>query len=350
MWYSIPIMYICKNVQALVAYTPGEQPKDPGIIKLNTNENPYPPSPKVAEALKTFDYARLRLYPDPLFMALRQRIAEIHGCQIQQIFIGNGSDEILALCTRAFVENDGSIGYFVPSYSLYPVLAEIRGAGKRPVALNNDFTWRMPEPYGASLFLMTNPNAPTSMMHDKKVVTAFCKAFGGVVLIDEAYVDFADSSCMDLALASDNPNTLVMRTFSKSFSLAGLRFGYVIGPAPLISALYKIKDSYNMDMLAQAVGLAALSDLPHMRGNVLKIRATRTRLTAELRRRGWRVCDSQTNFLFASPPGGDAGKVFEALKASKIFVRYFPGAVTGEYLRITVGTDAQMDALLACLH
>jgi len=350
MWYSIPIMYICKNVQALVAYTPGEQPKDPGIVKLNTNENPYPPSPKVAEALRAFDYARLRLYPDPLFLTLRQRIAEIHGCQTGQIFIGNGSDEILALCTRAFVENDGSVGYFMPSYSLYPVLAEIRGAEKRPVALTKDFAWRMPEPYGASLFLMTNPNAPTSMMYDKKVVAAFCKAFGGVVLIDEAYVDFADSSCMDLALAADNPNTLVMRTLSKSFSLAGLRFGYLIGPEPLISAVYKIKDSYNMDMLAQAVGLAALSDLPYMRGNVLKIRATRARLTAELRRRGWRVCDSQTNFLFASPPDGDAGKVFEALKASKIFVRYFPGPVTGDYLRITVGTDAQADALLACLH
>ncbi len=342
-------MYICKNVQALEAYTPGEQPKDPGIIKLNTNENPYPPSPNVAEALKAFDAARLRLYPDPVFTALRQRIAEIHGCRPQQIFIGNGSDEILALCTRAFVENDGSVGYFVPSYSLYPVLAEIRGAEQRPVALNADFTWRMPKACGASLFLMTNPNAPTSMAHDKEVVAAFCRSFGGVVLIDEAYGDFADTDCMDLALAGANANTLVMRTFSKSFSLAGLRFGYVIGPEELIAALYKIKDSYNMDMLAQVVGLAALNDLPYMRENVRKIRATRERLTAELRRRGWRVCDSQTNFLFARPPDGDACRVFDALKAAKIFVRYFPAPATREYLRITVGTDAQMDALLAHL-
>lgn len=339
-------MYICKNVQALEAYTPGEQPKDPGIIKLNTNENPYPPSPKVAEALKAFDYARLRLYPDPVFMALRQRIAEIHGCSVQQIFIGNGSDEILALCTRAFVENDGSVGYFQPSYSLYPVLTESRGVELRPVKLNADFTWRMPEGFGASLFFMTNPNAPTSMMYDKAVVTAFCKAFDGVVLIDEAYGDFADSNCMDLVLAEGNANTLVMRTFSKSFSLAGMRFGYVIGPAELIGALYKIKDSYNMDMLAQVVGLAALNDLPYMQANVRKIRATRERLTAELRRRGWRVCESQTNFLFARPPDGDAKRVFEALKAAKIFVRYFPGPATGEYLRITIGTEEQTDALL----
>jgi histidinol-phosphate aminotransferase len=342
-------MYICKNVQALEAYTPGEQPKDPGIVKLNTNENPYPPSPRVAEALRVFDAARLRLYPDPLFLEVCQRIADSHGCSASQVFVGNGSDEILALCTRAFVENNGSIGYFVPSYSLYPVLAEIRGVERRPVALNPDFTWRMPDGFGASLFFMTNPNAPTSMMHDKVTVTAFCKAFDGVVLIDEAYGDFADTNCLDLALAAGNANTLVMRTFSKSFSLAGLRFGYVIGPDALIGALYKIKDSYNMDMLAQVVGLAALSDLPYMRENVRRLRATREQLTVQLRQLGWRVCDSQTNFLFARPPDGDAKRVFDALKAAKIFVRYFPGPSTGEFLRITVGTDEQMEKFVRAL-
>jgi histidinol-phosphate aminotransferase len=282
-------------------------------------------------------------------MAVRQRIAEIHGCSVQQIFIGNGSDEILALCTRAFVENSGSVGYFTPSYSLYPVLTESRGVEMRPVALNADFTWRMPEGYSASLFFMTNPNAPTSMLYEPAVVAAFCKTFNGVVLVDEAYGDFADSSCLALALAADNANTLVMRTFSKSFSLAGMRFGYVLGPEELIGALYKIKDSYNMDMLAQLVGLAALNDLPYMRENVRKIRATRERLTDELRRRGWRVCESQTNFLFARPPDGDARRVFDRLKAAKIFVRYFPGPATGEYLRITIGTDGQTERLVECL-
>jgi len=342
-------MIICKNVQALTAYTPGEQPKDPAIVKLNTNENPYPPSPKVAEMLKTFDTARLRLYPDPLFIALRTRLAEIHGCTVNQVFIGNGSDEILALCTRAFVENNGSIGYFDPSYSLYPVLAEIRGVERRPVKLTADFYWQMPANYSASLFTITNPNAPTSMMHDKATVAAFCKAFDGAVLIDEAYGDFADTHCMDLALAKDNQNTLVMRTFSKSFSLAGLRFGYVIGPEPLIQALYKIKDSYNMDMLAQAVALAALSDLEYMRSNVQKIRTTRARLTQELTKRGWTVCPSQTNFLFARPPQKNAKEIFEALRQQKIFVRYFPGPATGDYLRITIGTEEQTDKLLAAL-
>ena len=346
---TISPMTICKNVQALEAYTPGEQPKDPLIVKLNTNENPYPPSPKVGELLKTFDYARLRLYPDPLFMALRMRLSEIHDCNINQVFIGNGSDEILALCTRAFVENNGSIGYFEPSYSLYPVLADIRGVERRSVKLDANFGWQMPGNYTASLFYITNPNAPTSMMHDKETVAAFCKSFDGAVLIDEAYGDFADTNCMDLALAEGNANTLVMRTFSKSFSLAGLRFGYVVGPEPLIHALYKIKDSYNMDMLAQAVALAALSDLDTMRANVQKIRATRARLTQELTSRDWKVCPSQTNFLFARPPKGNAQEIFNALKQSKIYVRYFPGPATGEFLRITIGTDEQTDKLLAAL-
>ena len=335
-------MYICKNIQALEAYTPGEQPRDGDIIKLNTNENPYPPSPRVAEALRTFDFAQLRLYPDPVSSALRERLADIHDCSLEQVFIGNGSDEILALCTRAFVENDGSVGYFVPSYSLYPVLADIRGVEHRPVLLNADFGWQMPADYRASLFFLTNPNAPTSMMHDKATVAAFCASFDGVVLIDEAYADFADTHCMDLATALGNRQTLVMRTLSKSFSLAGLRFGYVIGPEPLITALYKIKDSYNMDMLAQVVARAALNDLDAMRENVRKIRDTRERLAAALTQRGWRVCPSQTNFLFARPPDGNAKLVFEQLKAARIYVRYFPGDFTGEYLRITIGTDEQM--------
>ncbi len=340
---------ICRNVQELNAYTPGEQPRDTAVIKLNTNENPYPPSPKVRESLVNFDTNRLRLYPDPVFVKLRERIAAMYGCGIEQVFAGNGSDEILALCTRAFVENDGSIGYFEPSYSLYSVLADIRGVEKRPVALHADFTWRMPEDYTADIFMITNPNAPTSMVHDREVIEQFCAHFAGVVLIDEAYGEFADENCMALAVADSNENVLVMRTLSKAFSLAGMRFGYAVGPADLIGALYKIKDSYNMDMLALEVGMAALSDLAWMQANVDRIRETRARLTAELRTRGWQVCDSQTNFLFARPPDGDAVHVFGKLKQHKVYVRYFPGAATGEWLRITVGTNAQCDALLAAL-
>ena len=341
---------IRRSVRELEAYIPGEQPQDGGVIKLNTNENPYPPSPRVAEVLRVFDAERLRLYPDPLFQAVRRRIAAIHGCTIDQVFTGNGSDEILALCTRAFVENDGSIGYFEPSYSLYPVLAGIRGVECRPVALAEGFQWAMPESYTASLFLITNPNAPTSLAHDKGVIEHFCNNFDGVVVVDEAYADFADDNCMELALGAGNRNTLVMRTLSKSFSLAGIRFGYVVGPPELIQALYKIKDSYNMDMLAQLLGLAALEDLDHMRANVAKIRATRERLTGALRLRGWEVLPSQTNFIFTRPPDGAGAQILAALKAANIYVRHFPGPRTGEYLRITIGTEAQTDTLLARLQ
>lgn len=340
---------ICKHVEALVGYTPGEQPQDSSVIKLNTNENPYPPSPRVKECVASFNTELLRLYPDPVALKVRERIAQIHGCTAAQVFIGNGSDEILALCTRAFVENDGSVGCFDPSYSLYPVLAEIRGVACKPVRLNSDFTWSMPADYSADLFLITNPNAPTSMLHDHAVVADFCASFDGVVLVDEAYGDFADQSCMDLAVTAGNCNTLVMRTLSKSFSLAGIRFGYAIGPQDLIAALYKIKDSYNMDMLTLKIGLAALNDLEYMQYNVSRIKASRREMTTALRGRGWQVCDSQTNFLFARPPEGNAQDIFNELKQKKIYVRYFPGPVTGEYLRITIGSEDQCAALLAAL-
>jgi len=343
------VMRICKHVEALEGYTPGEQPRDSSVIKLNTNENPYPPSPRVKECVAAFNTDRLRLYPDPLCIQLRERIAQISGCAVSQVFVGNGSDEILALCTRAFVENSGTIGCFEPSYSLYPVLAEIRGAVYQPVKLKPGFIWNMPADYTADLFFITNPNAPTSMLHDPAVVAQFCAAFEGVVLVDEAYGDFADQNCMDLAVAAENDNTLVMRTLSKSFALAGIRLGYVVGPANLIAALYKIKDSYNMDMLTQQIGLAALSDLPYMQASVKRIRASRAAMTEALRSRGWTVCDSQTNFLFARPPEGDAPRVFDELKQQKIYVRYFPGPDTGEYLRITIGSEEQCEALLAVL-
>jgi len=340
---------ISKHVELLEAYTPGEQTRDTEVIKLNTNENPYPPSPKVKECLATFDSDLLRLYPDPVFMEVRERIAQINGCSVKQVFVGNGSDEILALCTRAFVENNGSIGYFEPSYSLYPVLANIRDVEKRPVKLNSDFTWNMPPDYSADLFVMTNPNAPTSMLFDKTVVAQFCSSFKGVVLLDEAYVDFSDDNCMDLAAAADNSNILVMRTLSKSFSLAGIRFGYLIGSETLINALYKIKDSYNMDMLTLNIGLAALNDLEYMHNNVARIKASRQKMREALISQGWTVCNSQSNFIFARPPDGDAKRVFEELKTHKIFVRYFPGEYTGEHLRITIGSEDQCAALLAVL-
>ena len=339
-------MRVTRCVRKLEAYTPGEQPKAKNVVKLNTNENPYPPSPCCAKVLAGFDLDKLRRYPDPEFSELRQAIAKLNHTTPERVFIGNGSDEILALSAKAFVENDEAIGSLDPSYSLYKTLAAIR-----------DVAWvGIPEPTVAaakknrvSFFLWTNPNAPTGRLVEPKTIAAFARGYKGVVMVDEAYADFSRTNCMPLATAAKNENIIVMRTFSKSYSLAGLRVGYCIGPKPLIDALYKVKDSYNVDAVAQKVALAALKDQKWFRQNVAKIIATRTWFTAELERRGWDMIPSESNFLFARPPRVRADQLFAALRERNIFVRYFKGPKTGDRLRITVGTDAQMKKLLKAI-
>jgi histidinol-phosphate aminotransferase len=337
-------MPIAKSVRRLEAYTPGEQPKIKGVVKLNTNENPYPPSPECAKILASFNLDRLRRYPDPVFSELREAIAKDVGAKSECIFIGNGSDEVLAVAAKTFVEDDEAIASLDPSYSLYKTLAAIRNVpwiGVESLEIPPSKKAR------ASLFLLTNPNAPTGVMKPLAEIAAFAKKFKGVLVVDEAYADFASDNCMRLATAKNNRNLIVMRTFSKSYSLAGLRVGYCVGPEKLIEAMYKVKDSYNVDALAQAVALAAVKDRKWMELNVAKVTATRRRFTAELSKRGWDVLPSETNFVFAKPPSGEnAAEIFAQLKAKNIFVRYFPGPKTGDRLRITVGTDAEMKKLL----
>lgn len=342
--------FIRKSVQELAAYTPGEQPKVEGLVKLNTNENPYPPSPAVARAVAGYAVDSLRLYPDPVCGALRERIASISGCAAEQVFVGNGSDEVLRLCTRAFTQPGGAVASFDPSYSLYPVLAAAEEVGFRTVPLPDGFGWtEPPADLAASLFFLANPNAPTGVFYPVEAIRAFCRRFKGVVLVDEAYVDFSGGrDCR--ALAQSLPNVLVCRTLSKSFSLAGLRIGYAVGSAELIRALYKLKDSYNVDRLAQAIAQAAMEDLPWMQENARRIVATRERVAGELDKRGFHVVPSAANFLFvAPPPGTAAADLFAALRERKILVRYFPGGRVGNYLRVSIGTDAQMDAFLAAV-
>ena len=340
------------SVRALSPYVPGEQPKMADIVKLNTNENPYPPTPAIRSALDALRVEDLRLYPDPGADALRRRIAALHGhgCAIGNVLVANGSDEALRLAIDAFCEPDGSVGYVEPSYSLYPVLADIRGLAKRPLDLWPDLAWRVPADYSASVFFLTNPNAPTGHLFEKAAIRAFCETFPGVVVIDEAYADFAGVSCVDLALSL--PNVLVCRTLSKSYSLAGLRLGWLVGDAALIAALDAIRDSYNIDRIAQVVACAALDDPAWMQANVARIVASRGRLTDALRARGWTVADSATNFLWASPPvyGPDAQAVFRALREQAVIVRYWNAPRLRDFLRITVGTDAQCDRLLAALE
>ena len=348
-------MRIARSVRILTPYTPGEQPKSRRVVKLNTNENPYLPSPKCAETLKGFDLDRLRKYPDPVFNDLRARLAKIWKTDPARIFIGNGSDEILTLAAKAFVEDNEAIGSLDPSYSLYKTLAAIRDVPFVPSPLADDFTWngriesRHASGAEVALFLLTNPNAPTGTFTPADAVAKAARRFKGVFIVDEAYADFSKANCVSLATAAGNRNVLVMRTLSKSFSLAGLRLGYCIGPEDLVEALYKVKDSYNVDAIAQSVALAALNDLPWMRANVAKVKRTRARVAKELLRRGWDVPPSESNFLFARPAHRPAGALFEELRSRNMFVRYFKGPRTGDRLRITVGTNAEMDALLAAL-
>ncbi|MCF7848569.1 MAG: histidinol-phosphate transaminase [Kiritimatiellales bacterium] len=335
---------IRKSVQAMSGYVPGEQPKGEGIVKLNTNENPYLPSADVQDILNMVDIAMLSRYPDPLCMEVRKVIAQLHGCGVENVFVGNGSDEVLALCIRAFVERGGSVGYFDPSYSLYPILADIEDVEKRPVALDAAFGWQMPADYSASLFFLTNPNAPTSLLHDKAAIEDFVKSFSGVVLIDEAYGDFARENCMEFALEYDN--VIVARTLSKAYSLAGIRLGYCVGNAALIGAMYKIKDSYNVNYLTQEIARVALLDQDTMRANVQAIVEVRKLVANTLKEYGFEVFPSESNFLWAKPPKMSAGKLFELLRAKKIIVRWFSGERTKDYLRITIGTAPEMFTFL----
>lgn len=353
-------------VRSLAAYTPGEQPKIRGLIKLNTNENPYPPSPKVQRAVKQAVDGRLRLYPNPTAEALREKLAALHGCAPGNIVVGNGSDEILAMAVRCFVDpspNSGKsarsrsrVQYFTPSYSLYPVLAEAHGASTHGVPLNPDFgipsvaelrrgrSWD----FGAALTLVTTPNAPSGRGYGVAELDALCGAMRGLVLLDEAYVDFAEEHAMELALR--HPHVLVARTFSKAYSLCALRVGYCVGHPALIAALQKIRDSYNVNGLGQAAAVATLEDLSYYRRNFGRVIRTRERLAGELAALGFEVVPSQTNFLLAAPPGPPARDWLAALRERKILVRWFSAPGIDRFLRITVGTDAEASALLRAVR
>jgi len=351
-------MRTARHVELLEAYVPGEQPKSRDVVKLNTNENPYPPSPKCAEVLSSFDLDRLRRYPDPEFVALRKAIAKRFGTGPERVFVGNGSDEILSLAAKSFVEDDECIASLDPSYSLYKTLAAIRDVkwiGLPLATLISSATSRLTAlssrlPRKTSLFLWTNPNAPTGTWIEPTTIASFAHKFPGVVLVDEAYADFAKGNCMGLAVAPRNKNVIVMRTFSKSYSLAGLRVGFCVGPSDLIGALYKVKDSYNVDAVAQTIALAAFNDRAYHMKTVAAVKKTRAALVRELRHRGWDVPDSESNFVFARPPlTTTAAEVFEELRRRQVFVRYFPGPQTGDRLRITVGTPGDVKRLLAAL-
>jgi len=353
-------------VRGLHPYVPGEQPKIKDLIKLNTNENPYPPAPAVLKAVRAAVDGRLRLYPNPMAQPLREKLAKLHRCAPENILVGNGSDEILALAARAFVEPSSPAGraeeslatvqYFMPSYSLYPVLAACHGARANPVPLEADFSlpaaarlrgeglWD----FRAALSLITTPNAPSGRGYPARELERLCRLQKGVVLLDEAYVDFAEENALHLALKYGH--VLAARTFSKAYSLCFQRIGYAVGHPTLIEALDKIRDSYNVNGLGQVAALATLENLPYYRANFTKIIATRERLSRSLADLGFKVLPSQTNFILARPPGPPAEQWLELLRARKILVRWFKQPEVSDYLRITIGTDAEADALLRAVR
>ncbi len=350
-------------VRSLHAYVPGEQPKIPNLIKLNTNENPYPPSPGVLRAVRQAVDERLRLYPDPTAEQLREKLARMHGCRPSQVIVGNGSDELLALAVRAFVEptrvrqtaaarSRATVQYPWPCYSLYPVLAEAHGARTQAVPLKENYdlpsvsTLRREGgwDFRAALTFITTPNAPSGRGYSVSQLDELCRAQKGVVVLDEAYVDFAAGNA--LALTKKHPHVLISRTFSKAYSLCFQRIGYFIGHEELISALHSIRDSYNVNGLGQVAAQATLDDLAYYDRHFSIILATRERLRRELTGLGFEVVPSQTNFLFCKPPGPTAEKWLSALRDRRILVRWFRLPKLARFLRITVGTDREADALL----
>lgn len=338
--------YFRSNIEAMSGYTPGEQPQAARIVKLNTNENPYPPSPKAVEALRTFDTDRLRKYPEPVSRPVIDAAVEVFGCTSEEVIVGNGSDDILTILIRSFAGENDTIGWLDPSYSLYPVLTEIQNAKGLSVSLDEDFSLPADiadQAKDCSLFFLTYPNAPTANTFCKDRIREFCSNFNGVVVIDEAYGDFAEENCLEIYREFDN--VVVTRSFSKSYSLAGLRVGLAFANKTLIEGMKKVKDSYNVNALSQTMAAAALRDQDYFRETVARIKATRSRTSEALKELGFTVLNSETNFIFAKPPV-DAAVYFEALKEHHIYIRYFKGERTGKYVRITVGTDEEMDEFL----
>ncbi len=355
--------FIRPLVRGLHAYVPGEQPRASGLIKLNTNENPYPPAPKVLAATRAAVDGRLRLYPNPTAQPLRERLAALHGVRTENIILGNGSDELLALAIRTFVEpataTSGSrsvVQFPWPCYSLYPVLVESHGATALRVPLRSDFD--LPSvselrrgrqwDFRAALTFITTPNAPSGRTYSLAQLDALCAAQRGLVVLDEAYVDFAEANAMELQ--QRHPHVLISRTFSKAYSLCFQRVGYFVAHAELIAALDAMRDSYNVNGLGQVAALATLANLPYYRRNFARIKATRDTVRRELTGLGWQVLPSGTNFILTKPAARPAKEWLERLRAKKIIVRWFSAPEVSDYLRITIGTEAEMAKFLSVVR
>ncbi|MDO4619384.1 MAG: histidinol-phosphate transaminase [Lachnospiraceae bacterium] len=336
------------RIRKVVPYVPGEQPKAANVIKLNTNESPYPPSPKVKEALQELDADRLRLYPDPAASELVNAIAEYYGLSEKEVFVGVGSDDVLAMCFMTFFNSEDPILFPDITYSFYDVWADLLRIPYRQLPLDENFDIR-PEDYtgrnGGVIF--PNPNAPTGALLPLEQIRQIARANqDSIVIIDEAYIDFGGESA--LPLIHEFKNVVVTQTFSKSRNLAGLRIGCAMADEKLIKYLNDVKysfNSYTMNMPAIKAGAAAIRDRAYFESCTAKIRATRERATKMLRDLGFELRDSSANFVFATHPQVDAKEIFDYLKSKNIFVRWWGKPRINRYLRITIGTDREMEAL-----
>jgi histidinol-phosphate aminotransferase len=343
--------YFRPDIEQMQGYVPGEQPQAGKFIKLNTNENPYPPSPSVGRAIAAVVERGLSRYPDPMAGAFRRRAGEVFGVDPDWILCGNGSDDILTIVTRALVGEKQWLRLPYPSYILYKTLARLQGAQAEEVAFEPD--WSLSKRFSRpaadlKLAFLPNPNSPSGTALSPQRVLELAEELPCPLLIDEAYADFAEQNCM--ALVARSEKIMVSRSLSKSYSLAGLRFGFLVAQPQLIEQFIKVKDSYNVDALAIAGATAAIDDQAWLRENTAKIVKTRGRLVAAMRQLGFATVDSQANFVWNPHPSLPLKPVYEKLKDNRVLVRYMDYSSWGDGLRISVGSDEQIDACLAMIE
>jgi histidinol-phosphate aminotransferase len=342
--------YFRSNIDAMASYVPGEQPQaNTHIIKLNSNENPYPPSPLALAVLQNIDGECLRRYPEPFGGEFRKTASQVLGVPNDWIIVGNGSDELLNLVIRACVEPGRKVVYPMPTYVLYRTLTEAQAAEIVEIPYSDNYSLPLEELVAAngSVTFIASPNSPSGLIVPIDDLRELATQLSGVLVIDEAYVDFAEENA--LALVKEYENVIVIRTLSKGYSLAGLRLGFGVANPRLLDGLFKVKDSYNIDAIACAVGTAAITDQAYKNACVERIKASRAKLAKDLQQLGFRIWDSQTNFLLVQPPEGNAEYLYQRLKERRILVRYFQQPGLDDKLRITIGTDEQNQVLVEAL-
>jgi len=342
--------YFRDNIEQCSGYTPGFQPEDEDIIKLNTNENPYPPSPKVLEVIQNLKSEKLRRYPDPLGDEFRKAAAQVHGLSPENIMCCNGGDDLLNIAFRAFCDENRPVTYPVPTYSLYPVLAKIQNCPVKEISFDDEYN--LPAGLASSkagLCIVCNPNAPSGSFIDPDELASLADELRNqaVLLIDEAYADFAEKDCV--RLVNDFENVIILRSMSKGYSLAGLRFGYAIANEEIINGLMKIKDSYNVDAVAISAAAAAIKDRDYFQENIKKVKSERAKMGEQLRKTGFKVSESSSNFVLAQIKTPPAKQIYEKLAERNIYVRYFDLPGLTDKLRISIGKGDQNNQLLDAL-